>query len=667
MTDEKSHTSFADVALPMPVDRLFTYKVPDELARTLSPGCRVMVPVGRRKVTGYVISLHSDDEGKFRIKDILAQVDDQPLVTEDLMRLARWISDYYIHSLGEVLRAMLPASIKGKGRKSAEDQKEGEFPREAHRPVLGKDQQAAFDAVMAAFHGGRGENFLIYGVTGSGKTEVYLRVIEEVLAAGRTALVLVPEIALIPQSTARFRRRFGSSVAVLHSRLTGPQRSSIWKKAAAGDISVVIGPRSAVFVPLKDLGMIIVDEEQDPSFKQEEKPHYSAVEVAKFRGRNEKTVVVFGSATPSLEIYDSALKNETTSFSISSRPAQSSLPPVEIVDMRGRAELISDELLQALEGCVGKGEQAIVLLNRRGHANYIQCRKCGWIDRCPNCSISLTYHSSGHRLICHYCGYLSSLPDRCPRCGDFNIIQKGIGTQRVEMELGNLVPSARILRMDLDTTAGKRSHLEILEKFAKGEAQILLGTRMVAKGHHYPGVTLVGVIAADAGLNFPDFRAAERTFQLLSQAAGRTGRGRKKGNVIIQALAPEHYLYDYLKTHDFDGFARNELLLRKEFRYPPVSRLILFTLSSDSPGPASAAASRARDAVVSAGIVDESDILGPVPAVVGRLRRKFRFQVLVKGTGENAAKKAIVDIFRKELDGKREVDLQWNIDPGNLF
>ncbi|MBN2184792.1 MAG: primosomal protein N' [Candidatus Krumholzibacteriota bacterium] len=667
MTSQSNERVFADIALPLPVDRLFTYKVPGDMAESLAPGCRVVVPFGKRNITGYLISLHGVNDGKFKIRSILKQVDEHPLLHGDLMKLAEWMSEYYIHPIGEILRAMLPAGVKGKGRKSSGPRSSGDFPPEAENPVLGDDQGSAFSAITDAVRRSSAETFLLYGVTGSGKTEVYMRAIKEALSIGRTALVLVPEIALIPQATARFRHRFGDRVAVLHSRLTGPQRSSIWEKASAGEIDVVIGPRSAVFVPLKGLGIIVVDEEQDSSFNQEEKPHYSAVDVAKFRGKNENAVVVLGSATPSLESYDSAVRGEIRSFRISSRPAESILPPVEVIDMRGRDEIISSELLDELERCVGRGDQAIVLINRRGHANYIQCRKCGWIDRCPNCSISLTYHSKGHRLVCHYCGFYRGLPERCPRCGDFKIIQKGVGSQRIEMELGNLVPSARILRMDLDTTTGKKGHLEILERFGKKEAEILLGTRMVAKGHHYPDVTLVGVIAADAGLNFPDFRAAERTFQLLSQAAGRTGRGRKRGNVIIQAFAPEHYLYDYLKTHDFDGFARNELELRKQFRYPPASRLILFTVSSRSSRLALEAADRAKEEIVSKGIIDEDDILGPTPAVVEKLRGRFRFLLLVRGVEKAVEKRRLVDIFKKELAERKEAEIQWNVDPAGLF
>ncbi len=658
---------FADIVLPVPVERIFTYSVPEEVRGCLAPGCRVLVPFGKRCMTGYVISLHDDTPEKFRTKEISKLIDDRPLLHPGLMKLAGWMSGYYVHPMGEILRTMLPAGIKGKGRLPHDAVPAGDFPEEAVRPELGRAQSSAFKDITSSIRGDREGVFLLYGVTGSGKTEVYLRCIEEGLSLGKTALVLVPEIALIPQATARFRRRFGNDVAVLHSRLTGPQRSTIWKMAAKGEVRVIIGPRSAVFVPLKDLGVIVVDEEQDPSFKQDEKPHYSAVEVAKFRGSNEHLVVILGSATPSLETYHCALSGEIESFRIAFRPAEGKLPPVDIIDMREREGIISDELLDALDTCVRKGNQAIVLIDRRGHANYVQCRKCGWIDRCPGCSISLTYHSRGHKLMCHYCGFSRRPPKKCPRCGNYRVLQKGVGTQRVEMELKTLLPTASILRMDLDTTKGKKDHLKILERFGRGDADLLLGTRMVAKGHHFPNVTVVGVLSADAGLNFPDFRAAERTFQLLSQAAGRTGRGKKGGKVIIQALAPDHYVYDFLENHDFDGFASNELVLREQLRYPPASRLMLFTISSRSREAASEAADRVRSGIAFRGGVDDADVLGPTSAVIEKLRGRYRFHLLVRGVEKANEKSKLVKIAQEAVRSRRNIELQWNVDPVNLF
>lgn len=590
-------------------------------------------------------------------------VDDESLLGADLLKLARWMADYYVHPVGEVLRTMLPAGVRGRGRLSPDDGTDGKFPHEPEYPELNKEQSAAFEAVTGAVHDGKCGKFLLHGVTGSGKTEVYLRCIDEALEMGKSALVLIPEIALIPQTTSRFRRRFGVRVAVLHSRLTGAQRHAIWKGAAGGEYRVVIGARSAVFVPLSRLGIIVVDEEQDQSFKQEEKPHYNAVRVAEIRARNEGAVLLLGSATPSLEAYELARKGEIKYLKLRSRPVVGRMPRVQIVDMRKIEGVFSDELLEALEGCITRREQAIILINRRGHANFVQCRKCGWIDRCRNCSISLTYHSRGHRLTCHYCGYERNPPDSCPECGAYRVVHRGIGTQRVEMELMNLLPGARVTRMDLDTTAGRRGHLDILEMFSEGTVDILLGTQMVAKGHHYPNVTLVGVLLADNGLNFPDFRAAERTFQLLSQAAGRTGRGEKGGRVIVQTYSPDHYMYGHLAEHDFDGFAMKEMALRHELGYPPVGGLVLFTISSSSAESAYRSADRISGAIEDVSEPKRYEVLGPTQALIERLRGKYRVQVMVKGRLGLRDKRRMVEAARRSAQESKGTSVQWNVDP----
>jgi primosomal protein N' (replication factor Y) len=409
--------------------------------------------------------------------------------------------------------------------------------------------------------------------------------------------------------------------------------------------------------------MIVVDEEQDASFKQEEKPHYNAVEVARRRALEEGAVLLLGSATPSLETYSKALGGDIGYLVLRSRPAGGKMPTVEVVDMRGRDDLISTELLDALEQVHDRGEQAIILLNRRGHANYIQCRKCGWIARCPNCSISLTYHSRGNDLICHYCGIEKKPPEACPSCGKYGMIHRGIGTQRIELELGNLVPGLRVLRMDLDSTSGTGGHLKVLEQFAKREKDVLLGTQMVAKGHHYPGVTLVGVISADGGLNFPDFRAAERTFRLLSQAAGRTGRGEREGRVIVQTFAPDHFLFAHLVEHDYEGFAEQELEQRRELRYPPFGDVALFTLSARSEERARGASELLAKSLASSLDLGKHSVLGPTEALVGRLRGRYRFHLLIKGGLGDKARKDLIAAAKKVLKETKGVDLRWDFEP----
>ena len=675
--------SLVDVAVPYPVDKLFTYRVPEALRGRVRPGSRVVVPFGRRRVTGYVIGAAAPPPSTVRVKEIAGCIDDEPLLTSELIDLARRISDYYVHPIGEVMRAVLPASIRGKARPPAEDgggdAADAAFPAEAECPELTPDQVRAFEDIRAALSAGRGGRFLLHGVTGSGKTEVYLRCIDEALRAGKSALVLIPEIALMPQTTARFRRRFGDSVAVLHSRLSGAQRAAIWRAARAGETTVVIGARSAVFAPLRNLGIIVVDEEQDASYKQEEKPHYNAVTVAGFRAEREGAVLLLGSATPSLETYEGSRRGEIGRLVLRSRPGGLELPRVDIVDMRERDGIVSEELLNAIEACLARREQAVVLINRRGHASFIQCRSCGWTDRCPNCSISLTFHSRGQRLLCHYCAHEEGVPEACPKCGGYRIMHRGVGTQRIEMELTNLMPGVRVIRMDLDTTAGRRGHLAVLERFARGERDILLGTQMVAKGHHYPNVTVVGVVSADRGLHFPDFRSAEKTFRLLFQAAGRTGRGEKGGRVVIQTYAPDHYIYQFLAKHDYDGFAEHELEMRRALGYPPAGRLVLFTVSSRSREQAERGAEAAA-AAVSKRLAAEGgawalptslgdgrgEVLGPTPALVEWLRGTYRIQILVKGRFDPPLARELVHAAQESIGAARGAELQWDVDPMSL-
>jgi primosomal protein N' (replication factor Y) len=330
--------------------------------------------------------------------------------------------------------------------------------------------------------------------------------------------------------------------------------------------------------------------------------------------------------------------------------------------MRGRGESLSAELLAALERCLERGEQAIILLNRRGHANFIQCRGCGWIEHCPNCSIPLTFHGRGQRLMCHYCGHHAAVPDACPRCGEYKLVHRGVGTERVEMELVNLLPGVRVARMDLDTTPGRRGHLAVLERFARGESDVLVGTQMVAKGHHFPSVTLIGVVAADRGLQFPDFRAAEKTFRLLFQAAGRAGRGEKGGSVVVQTRAPEHYLYDHLVRHDYEGFAAREIEVRRELRYPPAGAVMLFTVQARSAERAAAAAAAARDALAGA-LGAAAVVLGPTPALIERIKKSWRFHLLVKGDLSPELRRAAVRAALERVSAETSVELAWDVDP----
>ncbi|MBC7248587.1 MAG: primosomal protein N' [Actinobacteria bacterium] len=548
--------------------------------------------------------------------------------------------------------------------------------------VLNRDQEAALRQIIAGLERGGGV-FLLHGVTGSGKTEVYLHAIEDVLQKGKSALVLVPEIALTPQMVQRFKGRLGEEVAVLHSRLGLGERYDQWRGIREGRYRVVIGARSALFAPLPDLGLIVIDEEHENTYKESSPPRYLARDVARERARLSGAVLVLGSATPSLETHHSALTGESTLLRLPNRVDDRPLPKMEVVDMRelserGELTIISPRLLNALARVYRAGEQAILFLNRRGFARFLQCHRCGHIFRCINCSVSLCYHAGGPHLLCHHCNWMLRPPFACPDCGNQVHRYAGIGTERVEQELRRLLPSLRCLRMDADTTARKDAHWDILEDFRQGRAHVLLGTQMIAKGLDIPNVTLVGVINADTSLALPDFRAGERTFQLLTQVSGRAGRGRSPGRVIVQTFSPHHYAVRAAVEGDQEAFYRRELSFRREAWYPPFSRLVNLVVTA-------AEESLARDA---AGVLAQSlgesarrrgaALLGPAPAPLSRLKGRYRFHLTLKAPSLEGWEEELQNVFisfasaRKSLCrrlgvAEREVSLAVDVDPVTLL
>jgi len=504
---------------------------------------------------------------------------------------------------------------------------------EAQVENLNAEQERALSLVVDAIRSREFRPMLIYGVTGSGKTEVYLRAARHAIDAGGGCIVLVPEIGLLPQATARYRRAFGDLVAIIHSRLTGPERFEIWERIERGEHRVVVGPRSALFSPVRDLRLIVVDEEQDESYKQDDKPRYHARAVALVRGKMEKIAVLLGSATPSAESMRWARDEKYAFARLSERVAGGVLPEIEIVDMRepdARGAVLSPRLSEHIERTVAARRQVIVFLNKRGHARTVQCSACGWVARCKNCDVSLTFHRVDDRLKCHLCGYSRATPRNCDSCSSRLLRYTGVGTQRVELELKSMFPGVGVLRMDADTTSGKEGHRHILEEFSSGNYPILLGTQMVTKGHHFPGVGLVGVVSAEEGLNFPDFRSAERTFQQLVQVAGRAGRSDDAGRVIIQTYTPDHSVFRHLCAHDYDGFMDEELELRRQLGYPPFARIVLASCSAtDAAALASFMetwATALREEFGGRGVV----VLGPSPPLVPRVKNRFREQVLLK-------------------------------------
>lgn len=493
------------------------------------------------------------------------------------------------------------------------------------RPTLTSQQERAIETLEALPGGGVG---LLWGITGSGKTEVYLNLIEETLKRGQTAITLVPEIALTPQMVSRFRSRFGSQVAVLHSQLSEGERRDEWELVRTGEAQVALGPRSALFAPTENLGLIIIDEEHEPSYKQESSPRYRARDVAIKRGQLAGAKVVLGSATPSLESFYQAQAGEFQLVALTERPTGQDLPAIQLVDMR--AELAEDNrsmfslpLQEALVGSLARGEQAILFLNRRGFNTAVLCRECGQAVTCPDCNLALTYHFRQQQLRCHYCGYHRLSPKICPTCGSAKIRHFGTGTEKVEAELERLFPGVKISRMDVDTTGKKGSHEEILSAFRSGESQILIGTQMVAKGLDFPNVTMVGVVMADLTLNLPDFRASERTFQLLTQVAGRAGRGERPGEVLIQSYLPEHYSIQAAAKHDYLSFYQQELPFRRRQNYPPFVRLVNITVSGPEKQVALRVAQTLRAEL-------SGNCQGPLPAPFPYLRGQWRYRILAR-------------------------------------
>ncbi len=563
-------------------------------------------------------------------------------------------------------------------------------PPPAH--VLTPDQRAALDSLVAALDEREPSPFLLQGVTGSGKTLVYVELLRAALARGRTAIVLVPEISLTPQTVSRFRSHFGDQVAVLHSGLSDGERYDAWRQLQSGRRRIAVGARSALFAPLEDLGVVVVDEEHDASYKQSEAPRYHARDLAVIRARAHGAVCVLGSATPSLESWQNARTGKFRRLLLPHRVGGARLPEVRVLDLRiarkkrddgkprspegnsGRGgDVLSEELVAAVDERLRRREQVILLLNRRGYAAFVQCRECGEVERCENCSVSLTFHRTTRRLVCHHCRYEKPVPTRCSRCGSQDLSFRGLGTEQVERIAAEAFPGARLARMDVDTTSGKWSHQEILGRVERGEVDILLGTQMISKGLDFPRVTLVGVVNADVGIHLPDFRASERTFQLLSQVSGRAGRGVLGGEVIIQTSLPEHYAIRAAVTHDFEAFAQRELAERVRPRYPPHVRLVNVVLSS----PEQAAAAGSAEAAVawlrprlarSARRGGEGvEIVGPAPAPIERLHGRWRWHFLMRSRSPLALGEAARWLAQEHRLPAGDVRLTLDRDPVALL
>jgi primosomal protein N' (replication factor Y) len=735
---------FADVVFDRPLDHAFTYAVGAPLREQIAVGKRVRAPFGRgdKTTVGYCVRI-SDEAPPREVKELVEVLDDQPLLTDSLLRLTRWMADYYLCGWGQVLNAVVPAGARDQAgtrnlsfveavpaeelpspppettpkqaavlevlRKAAgpvelrqltRKAKCGSGPiealvmkglaRRAQRRVehfadshdedqepegpliLNGDQEQAWAALEPVLRQGGFHPFLLHGVTGSGKTEIYLRAIEEVVRQGKQALVLVPEISLTPQTIARFRGRF-SEVAVLHSHLGNAERGSHWRRVASGQAQVIVGARSAVFAPARQLGLIVIDEEHETTFKQETTPRYHGRDVAVMRARIEEVPIVLGSATPSLESWHNAQRGAYTLLSLPQRVESRPLPHVGLIDLRhqppqrGRPSAISPPLEHAVRDALREGGQVMLLLNRRGFATHVHCPSCGHVESCRFCDLALTYHKHRDVMLCHYCGYEQEPLQSCPLCGQAAVRYQGLGTEKLQAEIEQRFPGHVVRRMDSDTMRRPGSHGRTLSAFRKGLIHILLGTQMIAKGLDFPNVTLVGVVNADVGLHFPDFRSAERTFQLLSQVSGRAGRGPRGGRVLVQTFTPDHPSIALAATHDYGKFVTGELAHRREHQYPPYQRLARLIVRSRDQAAAGAFADRMAEAfrpVLAA--TPEVRLLGPAEAPVFRLKGYFRYHFQLQSPSP-ATLHQVLRAVTPTLRPPAEVEFALDVDPYHML
>jgi len=744
-----------EVAVALPLVDVFTYR-DARRAVPLALGSQVLVPFGRRTVTGFVVGYRrgSEVETGREVRDILEVVGIEPALDESVLELCRWAAGYYLAPLGEVLSAALPSgerasasrrlsltsagmaavadtnpsdlaamaldagdrtflarlkkartlslaaiarvsaaelrrvnflvergfveiseAIRGAKRTrqaAAEELASDRVVKGDQLPTLNACQQEAFASLLAAL--GRGyTTFVLQGITGSGKTEVYLRIIAEARQRGLGALVLVPEIALTPQLAARFRARFGDDVAVLHSGLPPAERTAAWRRLRQGEVKIAVGARSAVFAPVRDLAVVVVDEEHDGSFKQEDGFRYNARDLAVMRASQSRAVAILGSATPCLETYRNVMLGRFTRLLLPIRAnpsaAERPLPPVEIVDLRvhqlGPEGLISPPLALAVDQALAAGEQTILFLNRRGFSTFVHCVACGHVLRCTDCAVSLTLHRARGHLLCHYCGRAEPIHDTCPQCKAKSLEGMGSGTERVETQVRQRFPQARVARLDRDTAVSGRGQLAaFLDKVHRREIDILIGTQMVTKGHDFGGVTLVGVLQPDQGINLPDFRAAERSFQVMEQVAGRAGRGESPGRIIVQTYNPDHPAIQFLREHDYEGFVRDELARREEAQYPPYARMVVFRL--DGPDSAAVREGASVAAACARSMADVSvRVLGPSEAPIARLRGRARFQVWLSSS--DRAKLLAVTRATQRVSLPRGVRLEVDVDPQSVL
>ena len=712
------------------IDKTFTYKINKEQLPLLKVGMRVVVPFGKQTLEGFVLKIYENKDVYLenKLKEIISIVDTYPILNEELLTLGKYISKTTLCSLMTSYQAMFPKALKAKKKVNmtpkydtyicinygmynndikfnASQEKILELLKEnkkVKKEVLNKisvssvntllkknilleekeenyrynlineekikfnlneEQQKVYKEIFKFIN--TNETFLLYGVTGSGKTNVYMKVIEDVIKNNKTAILLVPEISLTPQIIKRFTSYF-SNIAVLHSGLSDGEKYDEWRKINEGKVNIVIGARSAIFAPLKNIGVIIIDEEHSQTYKQENNPRYNAIDIAKERCKYHNCPLILGSATPSLESFARAKKNVYKLLELKNRYNNNTMPKVEIIDMnkefKKASGYFSNTLIEQIKETLERKEQVILFLNRRGYSSFLTCSSCGYVEKCPNCDISLTYHKSSNMLRCHYCGYATKRKKLCPKCQE-EFKDYGIGTEKVEEELKSLIKDAKIIRMDVDTTTTKNAHAKIINSFLEEKYNILVGTQMIAKGLDFPNVTLVGVLNADIGLNFPDFRSSEITFSLLNQVLGRSGRGNKEGKVLIQTFNPEHYAIAYTKNHDYLGFYNEEMKIRKILKYPPYYYICSIKIISKDYNLASKSS---YDVVnyLKQNIKNEI-ILGPSVCNVFKLNNNYRFQIIIKYKDVNNILEYLTNIEHHYFN-KKDIKVEIDFNPLKL-
>lgn len=665
-----------DVAVPVPVAKSFHYRVPKSVDSDITVGSLLEVPFGSRRMHGFVLGFPEQaGVDSHRMKEIGRVVVSKPLFDESTLSFFRRVSEYYCHPLGEVISAAIPKScwsdvrpLKKGGR---EKQTIDLTSLVQDPPPLTEDQRVAVNAVL---EDRQKLPVLLHGVTGSGKTEVYIRVIEAVLADQQGAIVLVPEISLTPQLLARFSARFPKLTAVLHSSLTARQRRIEWQRVWSGEARVVIGARSAVFAPVKALGLIVVDEEHETSYKQEDQLRYHGRDMAVLRAQFEKARVVLGSATPSLESYSNQLAGKYRYVRLPKRIGERPMPHPILVDLKDTAQrfsekipYLSQELVARLRNCLAQKEQALLYLNRLGYAHFIYCKDCGHAPKCRSCDVSLTYYQKPVRLKCHYCGLILPAPVSCESCQGINFDTMGVGTEQLEKILVELFPSARIARMDRGVIRKKWDLESLIKRVADREIDIVIGTQMIAKGHDFPGVTLVGILVADASLNLPDFRANEKTFQTIVQVSGRAGRGREAGKVVIQTLNPLHPVLQWASRNALEEFYENELAQRKVTAFPPFTRMVLLRFQHRNASLVQQFSLCVAENLKRYQSKMATEIFGPSEAPLARIKNLYRWQCLVKGQTVSAVRQACSLAFEIAAAKKTNVQMAVDVDPIHLL